>query len=187
VRAFLAVPVVPPARSELDIVRSRLRGDLSDVRWAPAETAHITLHFFGSITGAAAAVAVAALRPVVAAAHPFTLQLDGLGAFPSGTRPSVLWCGVGGDVAALHDLTRDVVATLRSTGHAVDTRPQLPHCTLGRPRQPWPRDCSRRWAELVAATGTVTPPFPVDHAVLYESVSDRSGVHHLARETLALG
>lgn len=183
-RAFLAIPIVPPGRPAFDALRGRLMDELPDVRWAPADSPHITLHFFGSISTEDAGRALDAVRPVCAAQKPFVLHLEGLGAFPNGNRPSVLWCGVNGDTEALCRLAQDTVTALRSAGFPTDERPYHPHCTLGRPRQSWPAACRSRWKELMASTTPVTPTFMADHAILYDSLSTSTGVRHSPRETL---
>ncbi|MDQ6848132.1 MAG: RNA 2',3'-cyclic phosphodiesterase, partial [Candidatus Dormibacteraeota bacterium] len=137
-RAFLAIPVQSPALAAFQTLRERLVTAVPAVRWAPAETPHLTLHFFGTISSDDARRALAVLRPVVAELPPMTLRLRGLGAFPSATRPRVLWCGVDGDVVALDDCARACTAALHVAGFAVENRPYRAHCTVGRPRQPWP-------------------------------------------------
>jgi RNA 2',3'-cyclic 3'-phosphodiesterase len=186
VRAFLALPVLPPALEQMEALSEQLRNALPGVRWAPVQTVHITLHFFGSISDERLAQAVHALQPMVAAQAPIQLQLTGLGAFPSETRPRVLWCGVGGDTIALRDLNERCAAALAAAGFPVEQRPFRPHCTLGRPRLPWPETARQRWREL-AAQQPSTPGFVAEVAVLYESLTGPSGVRHQPRLTLPLG
>jgi RNA 2',3'-cyclic 3'-phosphodiesterase len=185
VRAFLALPVLPPALEQIVSLSEQLRDALDGVRWAPVQTVHITLHFFGSISDERVARAVQELQPVFAAQAPIHLQLGGFSAFPSETRPRVLWCGVGGDTIALRDLNERCAATLAAAGFPVEQRPFRPHCTLGRPRLPWPEPERQRCRELVAQQPS-TSGFVADVANLYESVTGPSGVHHHPRMTLPL-
>ncbi|GAC1572077.1 MAG: RNA 2',3'-cyclic phosphodiesterase [Candidatus Dormibacteria bacterium] len=186
VRAFLALPVLPPALGHFQVLRERLMAEVDAVRWAPADSPHITLHFFGALNDAAALSALDALVPELAERTPMTLQLRGLGGFPSSGRPRVLWCGVDGDLDALATLARGCAAALLGTGLSVDDRPHRPHCTLGRPRQPWPGHARGRWLDL-AAEGPTGPRFTADRAILYESVNGSEGVTHIPRSTLPLG
>ena len=184
-RAFLAIPVVAPALDALLLLRQQLVADLDGVRWAPIDSAHITLHFLGALTEEQAALALRELRPVIAAGAPITLRLAGLGSFPSEARPRVLWCGVDGEIDALRSVVERSASVLESAGVTVDHRDQRPHCTLGRPRQPWPRESIERWRGWVARAPR-TPAFSADVAILYESVSRGGGVRHLARARLPL-
>jgi RNA 2',3'-cyclic 3'-phosphodiesterase len=185
VRAFLALPVLPPALAQLESLSEELRDAVEGVRWAPIETVHLTLHFFGQISDPRVARAVEALQPVFAGQAPIQLRLSGLGSFPSHARPRVLWCGIGGDTGALHSLGDRCASALAAAGFAVDERPFRPHCTLGRPRLPWPATAHERWNEL-ASQQPSTDGFIADVAILYESVTGPSGMRHHPRLTLPL-
>ncbi|HWF58370.1 MAG TPA: RNA 2',3'-cyclic phosphodiesterase [Candidatus Dormibacteraeota bacterium] len=185
-RAFLAVPVVTPALEPFTALRERLIAAVDAVRWVPAESPHITLHFFGAIDDAAARRALAAVTPALAGHAPLRLRLRGLGAFPSQRHPRVLWWGVDGDLVALHALAAACQAALSAAGFVVEARPWHPHCTLGRPGHPWPGHAVRSWLAL-GREAPATPLFSADRAVLYESVRGPDGVSHHARAWLALG
>jgi 2'-5' RNA ligase len=186
VRAFLAVPIVPPALEPFAALRERLIAGVDAVRWAPPESPHITLHFFGALDDDSARLALEALRPALAEQTPVRLRLRGLGAFPSARHPRVLWCGVDGDLVALHALAEACRAALGASGFAVEARRWHPHCTVGRPRDPWPEEALQNWLAL-AREEPSTPPFIADHAVLYESVRGLRGVSHLPRTALPIG
>lgn len=185
-RAFLALPVLAPALQQVASLAEQLKTAVEGVRWAPVQTVHITLHFFGSIGDDGVARAMQELRPVLAAQAPIHLQLRGLGTFPSEARPRVLWCGVAGDTDALRDLDQRCAEALAGAGFPVEQRPFRPHCTLGRPRQPWSETARQRWREL-AAQPPSTDGFIADVAVLYESVTGRCGARHHPRMALPLG
>ncbi|MEO8899378.1 MAG: RNA 2',3'-cyclic phosphodiesterase [Candidatus Dormibacter sp.] len=185
-RAFLALPVRPPALEQVESLFEQLRNQVEGVRWAPVETVHITLHFFGSVSDESVARALQELQPVFAAQAPMHLQLKGLGAFPSEARPRVLWWGVDGDVEALRDLDHGCAMALAAAGFPVEQRPYRPHCTLGRPRRPWPQTAQQQWREL-AARLPWSHAFIADVAVLYESITAGCGARHHPRMTLPLG
>jgi RNA 2',3'-cyclic 3'-phosphodiesterase len=186
VRAFLAVPILQPALETFAALRERLIARVSAVRWAPPESPHVTLHFFGGLDDASVWRALEALTPVLAERAPVTVRLRGLGAFPSDSHPRVLWCGVDGDLVALHALADACQTALAAAGFAVEARRWHPHCTVGRARQPWPDEALQSWLEL-ARQEPSTPPFTADHAVLYESVRGPGGVSHLPRVRLTMG
>jgi 2'-5' RNA ligase len=186
VRAFLAIPIRPPALGTFHGVRARLVSDLPAVRWAPAESPHITLHFFGAISTPRCERALEALRPIMTAQRPMTLRLHGLGSFPSDADPRVLWCGVDGDRAELTACALACRAALSDAGFAVENRPFRAHCTLGRPRRPWPADARQRWLRQ-AQENPSTPRFSADRALLYESLMSGDDVIHAPREVLTFG
>ena len=185
-RAFLAIPLQPPALEDFRRLRERLVTDVPAVRWAPADSPHITLHFFGTVSAHGAGRALGALRPVLGAQPRMSLNLRGLGSFPSAGQPRVLWCGVDGDVRALKACARACADALDATGFPVEHRPYRAHCTVGRSRQPWPAHARERWQQQVGDEPR-TPTFTADRAILYESLMGAAGVRHIPREVLALG
>lgn len=185
-RCFLAVPLREPALHAAQHTLARLREEVDGVGWARPETLHVTVHFFGGIDDAAVARALAVTRPAAGATSPFEVVLDHLGAFPERGRPRVLWLGGRAPNPALDQLAGAVHARLREAGFAVDDRPFRAHCTLGRPRVPWPRPAREAW-ELAVARGIAPQRFTADRIVLYESVTGRGGAIYTERAPLPLG
>lgn len=182
-RCFLAVPLRDPALAVAQQALARLRDDVSDVRWARPETLHITAHFFGSIDDAAVARALDAAGPVAAATAPFEVVLDRLGAFPDRGWPRVLWLGSHQPSAAMTVMSDHVRTAVRGAGFETDARPFRAHCTLGRPRIPWPRPARDAWEQAVAR-GVTAERFTADRLVLYESVTGRGGAVYLERASM---
>lgn len=75
----------------------------------------------------------------------FDLAIESLGAFPTASRPRVIWAGLGRGLEPLTDLAGRVEGALADVGFASEDRPFSPHVTLGRVREP------RRDARLEAA------------------------------------
>jgi 2'-5' RNA ligase len=89
-------------------------------------------------------------------------------------------------VDALIGVAHACALALGAAGFAVEHRTWRAHCTLGRPREPWPSEALRAWRDA-AAEEPCTPAFTADHAILYESVTRSDGVRHVPRVTLPLG
>jgi 2'-5' RNA ligase len=66
----------------------------------------------------------------------FDLGITGLGAFPSLTRPRVIWAGVGAGGEELGTLARRVEQALARVGVPHEARPFSAHVTLARIREP---------------------------------------------------
>jgi len=185
VRCFLALPLAAPALAEAQHLQARLREGVEAVRWARPETLHVTVHFFGQLTDAESERALAAVTPLAARTPSIALEFDRLGSFPPGERARVLWLGASHPNAAL---TRFAVAcreALQLAGFAVEARAFRLHCTLGRPRLPWPQTARTAWTR--ALNDTVAPMrCRADAMVLYESRPGPGGAVYDVRATLPL-
>ena len=185
-RGFLAIPVAEPALGAAQRLLGRLRDEVGAVRWARAETLHITVHFFGAIADEEGERAVAAVAPAVARATPIEVTLVRLGSFPEHGWPRVLWLGSAVTPLELTQFARSCRDALGAAGFAVETREYRDHCTLGRPRTPWPdaaRDAWRRASEVPFAAMR----FRADRLILYESRPAAGGSIHTPRRVLAFG
>lgn len=180
VRCFLAVPLRPPALAAAEQLLQRLRTRVEGVRWARPETLHITLHFFGAISEDRVAAALGAVNPVLSASRPFEVSLDTLGSFPERGAPRVLWLGNSRESAALHELAATVRQRLAESAFQIDERTFRAHVTLGRPREPWPREARAAWDEA-RSLGVEPATFVADRAVLFESVTGRGAAVYVER------
>ena len=152
------------------------------VRIAPA---HLTLRFLGEVDPARNAGIVEALGRVASAVPPFTLQLQGVGAFPSARRPRVVWQGVGAGRAELVDLAQRVRTALEPE-FGPDREAFVPHLTLFRVRSP--RDLEAA-LELLSRR-RIAPPARearVSELLLKESVLGARGAVHQTLAAVPLG
>ena len=133
-RLFVAVPVTEPAREQILKLLGRLRSANWPVRWVHDEGLHMTLKFFGEVGPERLDVIAEALRFAAADAGSLALQLSELGAFPSRSRPRVLWVGV--DAPPGLELLQDRIERgCEAIGFPPEGAPFQPHITLGRVRE----------------------------------------------------
>jgi len=97
---------------------------------------HLTLKFLGDVAESRIGAIVDTLKGATSDARVFDAELRGLGAFPSATRPRVVWAGVSEGAHAMVELAGRVDGALAALGFAREGRPFSPHVTLGRVRQP---------------------------------------------------
>ena len=93
-RLFAGVPIVDDARRELVALLARLRACDWPVRWVHEEGSHLTLKFYGEVAPERLEVIEESVRFAGQGTGPLALQLGALGAFPSVSRPRVLWVGI---------------------------------------------------------------------------------------------
>lgn len=106
------------------------------VAWVAAENLHLTLKFLGNVLVDALPDVSAAIASGTAGTAPFVLEVTGLGAFPTATRPRVLWAGVANGAEVTAALAARIDAALESLGFPGERRAFSAHVTLGRVRVP---------------------------------------------------
>ncbi len=132
IRSFIAIDFPDSIQAKLDEVIQMLREKNADtVRWVPAQNIHLTLKFLGDISPANLQMLCKILTAEARRHEPFTVQVGGIGAFPSIRRPRVIWIGVEGN-ATLDALQNGVESETRRLGYAPEERAFSPHLTLGR-------------------------------------------------------
>jgi 2'-5' RNA ligase len=182
-RLFVAVPVPDPAREQILKLLGHLRNASWPVRWVHDEGLHMTLKFFGEVASERLDVIAEALRFAAGDAGTLALQLGDIGAFPSRSRPRVLWVGV---IAppALELLQDRIERGCEAIGFPPEGAPFQPHITLGRVREgqrlpPGGLDDHAQLFERAAFMG--------QELVLYESVPTTGGPRYEPRLTLEFG
>jgi 2'-5' RNA ligase len=68
--------------------------------------------------------------------QPFSMSLDGMGAFPSLKRARVIWAAIDTDISGLRNLAASIDEMSASYGIAKEGRPFTAHVTLARLREP---------------------------------------------------
>ena len=93
-RLFVAVPIVGDARREIVALLARLREREWPVRWVRDEGSHLTLKFYGEVAAERLDVITESVRLACRGSAPLSLRLGARGAFPSMSRPRILWACV---------------------------------------------------------------------------------------------
>jgi RNA 2',3'-cyclic 3'-phosphodiesterase len=101
------------------------------VRWVAADSLHITLKFLGEAAESMVPQLEQALRDASDDFHQFDVTISGFGAFPSSSRPNILWVGVTAPVE-LFNLQQRIEAAVAPLGFEAESRAYTPHITVGR-------------------------------------------------------
>ena len=123
-------------RQRLAAAIDRLRPHAVDVAWVAESNLHVTLKFLGQVDETRAPALADALRATLAGQPAFDVGVRGLGAFPSPTRPRVIWAGLEDATGALAAVAQQVDACCGGLGFPRETREFAAHVTLGRVREP---------------------------------------------------
>ena len=169
-RLFVAIDLPTETRQ---LLAGSTRG-LAGARWVPVQELHLTLRFIGEVDDAARHAIVGALSGVRFPRFPLTLS--GVGHFPPGSHPRVLWVGIAPCVQ-LFRLQHEVEVAIAGAGAGVpaDRRPFSPHLTLARLKDTPLGEVAEfevRHRELVS------PSFEIGEFGLYSSVLTGNGAIH---------
>ena len=133
IRAFIAIRLSSEIQHSLDEVISKLKERLPEVpvRWVPGENIHLTIKFLGDVSVSNLEMLQKILQTEASQHSPFEISVGNLGAFPSISRPRVIWVGVEAP-PELHALQRGIETETARLGYAREKRSYSPHLTLGR-------------------------------------------------------
>ena len=182
-RLFVAINLPPELRQDIWNAAGPLREAAgSRVRWVPPDALHLTLKFLGTVDQGRVPDLAGAVDAAARGAKPFSLPLDGFGAFPSPRRPQIVWLGCEA-VPALELLQHHVERSMQPLGFPVDGRPFRPHLTIGRVRRDErvPRGLATQIERLRYANETT-----VAQVDLMESHLHQSGARYVVRHRVPL-
>lgn len=130
----MAIELEEELREELAQIQESLsrRGTAEQVRWVKPQGIHLTLKFLGNVPANRIEEIGLAVTRGSEGVGPFAISLNGLGCFPTPSRPNVVWVGVREDTGTLARLQTAIEDRLSVLGYAPETRKYAPHLTLGR-------------------------------------------------------
>ena len=135
VRCFVAIEIPKPVQALLKPVQTHLQSEIRKASWTKSGNFHLTLKFLGDVHSEAVGAVSEAVQNIAATQFPFSIELGGIGAFPSLARPRVIWVGIKHGAAIVSHLAKAVNLELKPLGFPTDNRFR-PHLTLGRLRSP---------------------------------------------------
>ena len=134
VRCFVAVRLAENLKKPAAEIMDTLRRTGADVKWVEPHNLHFTLKFLEEIEWSRLDSAASAIDRALNGVTRFTVSLGGVGAFPGGVRPRVVWIGVSSGAADLSSLAAKLDREFEKEGFPTERRPFSPHLTLGRVR-----------------------------------------------------
>ena len=115
----------------------RARDAGHDVHWVPPTNYHLTLKYLGWTRHETIDALRDAVTEAIAGATRFSFRTARLGAFPSLDTALVVWAGIDPSPAVV-ELNAKIEAATVAFGYPPESRPFVPHVTLGRLRETRP-------------------------------------------------
>jgi RNA 2',3'-cyclic 3'-phosphodiesterase len=143
---------------------------------------HITLKFLGAVEETRLSD-IAAMLAKAADRRAFDVEVRGLGAFPTPTRPRVLWAGTA-VAPAFTELAEAVDRAVGVLGFSPEERGFTPHVTLGRVREPRPAPALS--SALTAAATRLFGTLRVDRLSLMRSDLSPRGARYTELDAWSL-
>lgn len=166
-RLFYALPLPESIVGPLWAWGQALAPHATGFRWSPAANYHITTAFLGDSPRESLENLEVVGAAVARACGGFSLALAQAGTFSGIHGPRVLWAGLQPE-AQLRSLAACLAAELDSIGQPRDRQPFRPHITLAR--------ANRQGVVPALPALPQLAPFAVERLVLFESVSQSTGV-----------
>jgi len=185
IRSFLAIELPKPILRKIEEIEADLKSAHADVRWVSPEKIHLTLKFFGNIEEPRIDSIFKSIEEPVRNTPPFSLKVQGVGAFPSMKNPRVIWMGLVNGSQILSSFQEEIEAQLEKTGFQPEDRPFRPHLTLGRMKSRCGKDdlVGRMEKHKEGEFGD----FQVERVILFKSDLKPSGPIYTALREMKLG
>jgi len=132
-RSFIAVDISQEEIVEkLVKIQSYLKNTNAHMKLVEPENFHITLKFLGEISPSDVNLISNVLKKILADEVQFEISIEGIGAFPTMTKPRVVWVGIKEGGEALRRIANKITHELRKVGIKGDEKEFHPHVTLAR-------------------------------------------------------
>jgi RNA 2',3'-cyclic 3'-phosphodiesterase len=132
-RTFIGIDTGEDIRANAVALQKALANTGAEVKWASAESMHVTLLFLGDVDDRELHAVCKAVKEVASGEPPFPLRVSGVGAFPNARRPKIVWAGVTDGADELQRLYAALEAKMLELGcYRKEERGYTPHLTLGR-------------------------------------------------------
>jgi 2'-5' RNA ligase len=182
VRLFFAVELPGEVKAAL----GRLRPDAAwarDYRWVEPASMHVTLAFLGEQPETSLDALNQIGKQAASTSQPGQLLVGAPGSFGSRRAPRVLWIGLEGDLARLHQLHANLSYSLKQHGFPVEERAFSPHITLARRRDHASSGLPPVWPPAHPPHAQAAP---LTRLTLFESQLGRAGAHYTALAQFSL-
>ncbi len=188
IRSFIAIELPEKIKSDLARLQEKLKSAGSvPVKWVEPGNIHVTLKFLGYVDAGATGNIITALEEATQGAHPFEIEVSGLGVFPNLRRVQIIWVGLTGGLDKLGELQKRIEERLIPLGFPAEGRPFAPHLTIARVRDYARPDDRLKLGQLITGMSfKAEGKIHVNSVHLMKSQLTREGPIYSSISTIAL-
>ncbi len=183
-RTFLCIPIDSSLKAKLDELSQQARQRIPvSASWVKPENFHVTVRFLGEIDPMLTIDLEESCKAVTRDMTPFDLPIDRVGAFPTPSRPRILWAG-GAAPSSFCDLLSSLDRELTSLGFPSGRSETIAHITLARIKGRTEPEIAQTIRSLADLPDWI---LRVDRLLLMESRLTAQGAIYTPLFTLPLG
>lgn len=182
IRSFLAVEISETLKNEARLFVETIQSKCLGFRFIPPQNWHLTLHFLGPIEPQKIEGLAARLPDALKEARPFSISLEGLGVFPEGKKPRILWLGIGGNLSELFRLKKQLDEVLLKMHFRIEAMRYHPHVTIARSKSA----AARPFLDLEQSFQSQATD-EIRHVTLFRSDLSSQGARHIPLQTFSFG
>jgi 2'-5' RNA ligase len=131
IRSFLSFDIEDQTiLKRLTKAQAMLANTGANLRLVNPQNIHLTVRFLGDINPSMVDVIHEEMKQIFFT--PFTVELEGLGAFPKPNYPRVVWVGIRKGAKEVRKVFEQLEPRLRGLGFKPDTKGFTPHLTIAR-------------------------------------------------------
>jgi len=183
IRTFIAIALPADIRGLITRFQETARSAGGDVKWVRPESLHITLKFLGDVPKERIETVCEAVRLSATGIPPFSISMEGAGAFPNEKKPRVLWVGISEGRDRLIDLAGRLETEMAKIGFEKEERAYSAHLTMGRVRSSAGIGAV---IERMRTAGFAGGRFEAGEVVVMKSDLEKSGAVYTALGTIKL-
>lgn len=182
-RVFIGVPLAEDLRDNI-IKLQQLASTYVKMKAVERENLHWTVKFLGEVLDDKIQSIIEVLYSLKTSIKPFSINVTGLGVFPSPAKPRVLWV-TASDGEPFVALVKMLDVALSKLGFPTETREVVPHLTIGRIKAVTDRRGFREFLEGVSKKKF--GGMKVNSVTLYKSVLSEKGPTYSKLHEIYLG
>ncbi len=131
-RCFVAIELPEQVKRSLARLQEEFAHLGRAVRWVRPEAMHLTLKFLGEVPDNRLTAICQAVTNAASVCEPFEFAVRSAGCFPPRGGVRVVWAGVDEPTGLLADCQQRCEEAFAELGFDKESRPYVPHLTLGR-------------------------------------------------------